>query len=280
MEAMQAMSGASPSRGLVLPRGKYSSEQQQAFADDAKRDGYVILRNHYPQDTLKKWAEEFQILSDTTAKGDRGKGRYYITLPFDGIWADPTIFEDPDILAIVQHLVGEDPVLCQLATDTPILGSEYQEIHRDTPPLFPELSHETPAFQLAVNFPLCDCTVEPWNGPVEIAKGTHMYTKEEGQAKIKAGEVKLEPMEMKLGDVMVRDVRGLHRGTPNRTNIPRPMVVIGYSRKWLFRPEVQIEVPKSLLPDLSNNAKWLLRFNPIVDKLTPGGSERYQSFLF
>ncbi|MBB5508233.1 hypothetical protein HDG35_004514 [Paraburkholderia sp. JPY681] len=32
---------------------------------------------------------------------------------------------------------------------------------------------------------------------------------------------------MELGDVMIRDVRALHRGTPNRTEAPRPMVVIG-----------------------------------------------------
>ena len=31
-------------------------------------------------------------------------------------------------------------------------------------------------YQLAINFPLCDCTVEPWNGPVEIAKGTHIHS--------------------------------------------------------------------------------------------------------
>ena len=46
-------------------------------------------------------------------------------------WADPVIYEDPDILAIVQHLVGEDPVMCQLATDTPVRGSEYPSKTRE-----------------------------------------------------------------------------------------------------------------------------------------------------
>ena len=32
---------------------------------------------------------------------------------------------------------------------------------------------------------------------------------------------------------MIRDVRHIHRGTPNFTDTPRPMVVIGYSRRWL-----------------------------------------------
>ena len=56
------------------------------------------------------------------------------------------------------------------------ITKRYQDIHRDTPPLFAELSHEVPMYQLAINFPLCDCTVEPWNGPVEIAKGTHIHS--------------------------------------------------------------------------------------------------------
>jgi hypothetical protein len=72
---------------------------------------------------------------------------------------------------------------------------------------------------------------------------------------------------MELGDVMVRDVRGLHRGTPNRTRVPRPMVVIGYSRCWLFRPEVSIRAPRAALPGLSERAKQMLRYNPIVESL-------------
>jgi len=271
--------GASPSQKLVLSSGKYSAEKRKELAEDAKRDGYVILRQHFPVETLQKWADEFKKLSEVAAKGERGKGRFYLTLPFTGTWADPAIYEDPDVLAIVVHLVGDDPVFCQLATDTPVLGSEYQDIHRDTPPLFPELAHEVPCYQLAVNFPLCDCTVDPWNGPVEVAKGTHMLTSQQGQAMIAAGEVKLEPVEMKLGDVMIRDVRGLHRGTPNKTDVPRPMVVLGYSRKWLFRPEVQIEIPKAQLPLLSQNAKWLLRFNHTVDDVDIT-KEKYQTFLF
>ena len=41
-------------------------------------------------------------------------------------------------LAIVEQLFGADAVMCQLATDTPLLGSTTQDIHRDTLPLFPE----------------------------------------------------------------------------------------------------------------------------------------------
>jgi len=86
---------------------------------------------------------------------------------------------------------------------------------------------------------------------------------------------------MNLGDVMIRDVRGLHRGTPNLTKTPRPMVVLGYSRRWLFRPEVSIRVPRPELENLSERARRLLRFNPVVDSPDDRPpTEVYQSFAY
>ena len=169
--------------------------------------------------------------------------------------------------------------MVQLATDTPLLGSEYQDIHRDAPPLFPEWEHETPAFQLAVNFPLVDVTEE--NGPFETTRGTHLLSKEEGLRKIESGETKIEPLLMKAGDVMIRDVRGLHRGTPNKTNEPRPMCVIGYSRRWLFRPEVSIRIPQNVWQRLSPRARQMLQFSPIIQSLKDlPETEIYQSFAY
>jgi ectoine hydroxylase-related dioxygenase (phytanoyl-CoA dioxygenase family) len=202
-----------------------------------------------------------------------------VTLPFQPPFAEPRIFEDDTLLRVVERLVGDDMIMVQLATDTPVLGSDYQDIHRDAPPLFPEIGEETPAFQLAINFPLVDVTSD--NGPIEIARGTHRLPKAEGMRRLEASEVTLEPVPMQLGDVMVRDVRGLHRGTPNRTREPRPMVVIGYSRRWLFRPEVSIRVPRASLAGLSERARRLLRFNPVVESLDePSEPEIYQSYAY
>ena len=87
---------------------------------------------------------------------------------------------------------------------------------------------------------------------------------------------------MRLGDVMVRDVRALHRGTPNRTPVPRPMVVIGYSRRWLFRPEVTIHIPRAMHETLTARARQMLRFNPVVESLDdlPPAREIYQAFAY
>jgi ectoine hydroxylase-related dioxygenase (phytanoyl-CoA dioxygenase family) len=170
--------------------------------------------------------------------------------------------------------------MCQLATDTPLLGSDYQDLHRDTQLLFPESGVETPPYQLAVNFPLVDVTLE--NGPMEYAPGTHMTSKAEGMARIESGAAPLQPVLMARGDAMIRDVRHIHRGTPNRTAIPRPMVVIGYSRRWLHRPEVQIRVPSDVLAGLPDRARRWLRFNPVFASREEAArkQESYRAFAY
>ncbi len=262
----------------------YSDQQIHELHANFMADGFCILRNHFPREKIAAWRSAFQPLLEEHLKTqaqmqNRGSSRYYVTLPFTEPFADPAFYEDPDILAVVEKLVGADCTLVQLATDTPLHGSDYQAIHRDAPPLFPEWDRETPPFQLAVNFPLVDVTEE--NGPFEVARGTHMLSKEEGMRQLDSGEAKLEPILLNAGDVMIRDVRGLHRGTPNRTDEPRPMVVIGYSRKWLFRPEVSIRVPRAELEKLSKRGRQLLHFNPVVESLDQAEEvEAYQSFAY
>ncbi|GAB4200835.1 MAG: hypothetical protein Fur006_52730 [Coleofasciculaceae cyanobacterium] len=261
-----------------------NNQQIESFAQAVLNDGHCVLPNHFSRATLNAWRNAFvPLLEEHIAREgklrNRGPNRYYVTLPFTAPFADPSIYEDEDILAIAKRLVGEDMVMCQLATDTPLLGSDYQDVHRDAPPLFPETGMETPPFQLAINFPLVDVTLE--NGPFETTRGTHMMSKEEGLRRMESGEIKLEPITMQLGDVMIRDVRGLHRGTPNHTKTPRSMVVIGYSRRWLFRPEVSIHIPRAIFDTLSDRARYLLRFNPIVESLEEKPEvEVYQSYAY
>lgn len=262
---------------------RYSADEIESFVRRVLVDGFCVLPGHFAREKMEAWRASFAPLlgRHVERKGhleNRGPARYYVTLPFAEPFADPSVYEDDDVLAVVRGLVGEDAQLHQLATDTPLLGSEYQDVHRDARPLFPETGRETPPFQLAVNFPLVDVTAE--NGPFEIARGTHMIRKDEGLRLIESGALRLEPLLMKAGDVMIRDVRGLHRGTPNRTEEPRPMVVLGYSRRWLLRPEVSIRVPRAALETLSERARFLLRFNPVVDSLEEGGEEVYQSFAY
>ncbi len=264
---------------------RYTSRQHDQYAADFERDGFVILKSHFDVQRIQRWAEAFAPLleaavNDPKKAGARGKQRYYVTLPFEGVFADPYFFDDDDVLAVVERVAGADPVMCQLASDTPLQGSEYQMPHRDTPALFPELTDtEVPSYQLAVNFPLCPVTL--MNGPLDTARGTHRMTRAQALAAMERGDTALEPLTLELGDVIVRDVRAIHRGTPNRTDTPRPMIVIGYSRHWYHRPEVHVDIPQATWESLPPRARRLLRYNPVVSQLAPAAEgEQYQAFAY
>jgi ectoine hydroxylase-related dioxygenase (phytanoyl-CoA dioxygenase family) len=266
---------------------RYTPEQHDQFALAFNRDSVVVLQDHFSRDTLAAWRTAFQPLLEDQVEREktnpnRGAQRFYVSLPFTGVFLDPALYEDPDVLAIVERVAGPAPVMCQLACDTPLKGSDYQEWHADTPALFPESgSNDTPSFQLAVNFPLCDVTDE--NGPFETTYGTHRMNKQDAMAGLASGAIAQHRLKMRMGDVMIRDVRAVHRGTPNRSDEPRPMVVIGYSRSWLNRPEVHIRVPQGSWDRLSETGRRLLRNNPVVpDAEALGGDapETYRSFAF
>lgn len=259
--------------------------EAKAHADAVRETSVTILRGLFPVETIDAWNAAFQPLLKAGMEADkddpnRGPGRFYVTLPFNGLWADPQIIDNDAVMAVVADLVGADGVMCQLASDTPVQGSDYQFLHRDTQLLFPETGAESPPYQLAVNFPLVDVTDE--NGPMEWAPGTHMMSKAEGAAKVASGEIPLLKAYMNRGDVMIRDVRHVHRGTPNPSGVPRPMVVIGYSRRWLLRPEVNIRVPRPVLETLPKRAQKQLRFNPVFDTVEEAArpGESYRVFAY
>lgn len=265
--------------------GALTEQQVKRHADEVRETSATVLRGLFPTELIDAWNQAFQPLLEAAVAREaddpnRGPSRFYVTLPLHGLWADPRIIDNDAIMAIVAELVGEDGVLCQLATDTPLKGSDYQPVHRDTQLLFPETGVETPPYQLAVNFPLVDVTLH--NGPMEMAAGTHITSKAEGLRRVESGEAPLEPVLLNRGDVMIRDVRHLHRGTPNPTDIPRPMVVIGYSRRWLYRPEVHIRVPRDTLQALPERTQRWLRFNPVFETAAEAAAagESYRLFAY
>lgn len=261
------------------------ADEARAVADVVRREGFAVVRSVIPTALVAAMAADAPGLLEVRMKGgpsDRGPGRYYITPPFQGVWSDARVVANPRLVAIVEALVGPDPVLCQVGIDVPVGGnsSQYQKIHRDTGSLFPGSRWDPPApYQLAVNFALCDVTPGLDNGPVEMHRGgSHLWTVEQGAAEIARGNVVVEPVYLRKGDVIVRDVRGLHRGTPNRSPHPRPMVVIGYSSRWLRRPEVGIKVPQQVLDTANPTVRSLLRFESVVPEITPyDGREGYDA---
>lgn len=247
---------------------KLTPAQARAHADEVRATSVTIIKGLIPTEVIDTWREAIgPLLAASIRCGgdrtDRGPHRYEVALPFHGLWADPAIIDNDAVMAVVEALVGADGVLCQLTAETSLLGSEAEGLRSDTRPLFPEQGEATPPYRLAVNFPLVDIDDEA--GPMEYAPGTHVLSAGEGVARIERGEIALVKAHMARGDVMIRDVRHIHRDTPNRTATPRPMVAIGYARPWLREPGVDVRIPADVLVALPPRARRWLRQNPVFE---------------
>ncbi len=191
-------------------------------------------------------------------------------------FADQEVFANPVVLGVLNRIFAQEYVMVQLGADIPVKGSDYQETHRDFRPLFTD-QIVTPLYAVAVNFPLVDVTEE--NGPLQMARGTHVLPREVGLARVAAGEIPMESFPMRKGDVSIRSPLALHRGSPNRSDAPRPMVVLGYVMHWLHTPKVDLTLERDYYERLPEPVRKMLRCE-VVDRLPEERQETYVEFKY
>jgi len=259
----------------------FTSDDLDRFAEDLNRDGICVIRGLFDRQLVEQWAAAFDKLFYERQQrpggvAPRGKARGYVTLPWVAPFANSKVFANPTILGVLDRVFYQEYKLVQLAADVPMQGSEYQEIHRDFRSLFTD-QIVTPLYAVAVNFPLVEVTAD--NGPFKMARGTHVISREEGLVKIHAGEILMEPFYMQLGDVMIRSPLALHRGTPNRTSQPRPMIVMGYVMHWLHTQKVDLTLPREYYESLPPKLQQMLRCE-VVEGLTGNEVETYIDFEY
>lgn len=251
------------------------------FAEDLNRDGICIIRGLFDRKLIEEWVVAFDILFQERQQrpgglAPRGQARYYVTLPWVPPFANPSVFANPIILGVLERVFFQEYKLVQLAADIPMQGSDYQEIHRDFRTLFSD-QIVTPLYALAVNFPLVEVTEE--NGPFQMARGTHVLPREEGLVKIRAGEIPIESFYTQPGDVIIRSPLALHRGSPNRTPQPRPMIVMGYVMHWLHTQKVDLTLQRDYYESLPPKTQQLLRCQ-VVEQLSKAEVETYINFKY
>lgn len=227
-------------------------------------DGYCVLRGHFPVTAVEASRAAFGPLADAylaehADKPNRGPHRHYIPQPFRPPFYNSAFFNDDTIIAIAQEILGEEAVVDMFASDTPFRGSVHQDVHSDLPALFPEKPDLIlPPHFLGVNWPYVDVT--PERGPFQIARGTHHLPKAEALDRVATGEFPLDSLLMEVGDVMVRDPRCLHRGSPNLTDTPRVLAGFSLVRPWYFRRHPDRHtIARSFWETLSEREKHLLQ---------------------
>jgi hypothetical protein len=244
--------------------GTLRTETLQFAAQKVKTDGYVVFDGILPADFVEELHAAFMAEFEAhvaTHDPNRGQSRYQMHLPFHPPFCDERVVAHPLALAVIDAVLGDDCVCHYFASDTPLPGSDYQRVHSDIHPLFPESDLIVPAYGLVLNIPLVDFRED--NGPVEIwPGGTHLIP---GRVDLQtlAPTMTSQPCLMPAGSLLIRDLRMWHRGTPNRSDAPRPNLAMIYARHWLKTKYPPIKIAQATYEGLSERAQKLFRYEAI-----------------
>jgi len=199
-------------------------------------DGIVALKGAFSREWALRMREDIDRLFEEArarpgALVERGPARYYEEIHPERIRGFADVAAHPWFVAVCSAVLGPDYKIIEVGYDVPGPGAEYQPWHRDFPS--PEATLRGRRLNsLAFNLSGVDTTDEL--GPFEIAPGTQwddqegwedgMFPPESLYARY---EARAQRRYAQLGDISARSALTIHRGTPNRSNQFRPVLVIG-----------------------------------------------------
>lgn len=161
----------------------------------------------------------------------RGPERWYVEIQPERLSGFVAITSHPWFLAVCETVLGRDYRIIEVGFDIPFPGAADQPWHRDF--AVPEAT--TIGRRLnSLAFNLTTIDTRPEHGPFEIAPGTQwdqfdgcpkgMFPPADLWPRYVARAVRKLP---RRGDISARSALTVHRGTANRSNDPRPVLVIG-----------------------------------------------------
>jgi len=200
------------------------------------RDGFAGLPGAFSREWAMRLREDFDVLyAEARARDDgtvsRGPNRHYLAIHPERLTGFLELITQPAIVALCEHMLGEDYQVVEVAFDVPLPGAVHQPWHRDFP-MPEETRTDGRLSSLAFNVTTVD--VSPEMGPMEVAPGTQfdpgddfehgMFPPEPHHARYAQLATRRRPS---LGDASVRTGLTIHRGTPNVSQVPRPVLVLG-----------------------------------------------------
>jgi hypothetical protein len=220
--------------------------QKALWLRELELNGFVVLREFLPRDLVTSMHEELAPLleaeharaeADGYSKG-RSKGRLSLHVGphadlMRGALADERYRHHPVIEELVDTVLGAGlwergwSVVEAVWRGAEFMGWHSDQKLEDTPDL--DGPHE--AVRLTYNIPLVDFT---WaNGATEFIPGSHRLPRRFHDTGDLLEVPNLYPVRLDLrrGDAVLRDGNALHRGTPNLTEKPRPMLDQTYKKK-------------------------------------------------
>ena len=161
----------------------------------------------------------------------RGPERWYVEVQPERISGFVDIATHPWFVAVCEAVLGPDYRIVEVGFDIPFPGAADQPWHRDFPA--PEATLKGRRLN-SVAFNLTTVDTLPEHGPFEVAPGTQwddIPDARDGMFPDKSlWDRYISRAVLKLpqrGDISARSALTIHRGTANRSNEARPVLVIG-----------------------------------------------------
>lgn len=210
------------------------------------RDGYVLLRGAIPA----------QWLDDLRAAFDAGvKPSDQLPVPRGADWRHSLLDLDPQVqavcrlpemLAVVEELIGERFFLSQVEGREPLAGGGQQTLHRD-------LSAQRPGDTVIALAYFDD--YGPGNGATRIVPGSHRPAPGEPPFDF-ADESRSVQLSGSAGDILVFDADLVHAGSLNPTGARRRTILICYFAETLHDAHLKTVNLRSIRMDTAD------RFDP------------------
>ena len=199
-------------------------------------DGIIALKSVFtPEwtDALRGDIETLFAEAKATPKGalPRGPERYYVEVHPERIRGFVDIATHSWFVAVCEGVLGPDYRIVEVGFDIPFPGAADQPWHRDF------ASPDATLIGRRLNslaFNLTAVDTEADMGPFEVAHGTQwddiahggdlMFPPREFWPRYQARMQRKMP---KRGDMSARSALTIHRGTANRSNKARPVLVVG-----------------------------------------------------
>ncbi|RKG68525.1 phytanoyl-CoA dioxygenase [Corallococcus sp. CA054B] len=199
-------------------------------------DGIIGLKGAFPRDWAARMREDIETLFADARQVPggalpRGPQRWYVEVHPERIRGFVDIVTHPWFVAVCEAVLGPDYRIVEVGFDVPFPGAADQPWHRDF--AAPEATTKGRRLNsLAFNLTAVDTI--PEMGPFEVAPGTQwdefegcargMFPPRELWPRYIARAVQKLP---RMGDISARSALTIHRGTANRSDQSRPVLVVG-----------------------------------------------------
>ena len=199
-------------------------------------DGFLGFPGAFARDWVEALRQDIEVLfADALQRPGgavgRGPKRYYVEIHPERVRGFLDLATHPWVAAVCEAVLGPDYQIVEIGFDVPGPGALHQPWHRDFPAP-PETLTGRRLTSLAFNITAVD--VLPDMGPFEIAPGTQWdapdgFEHEMFPPKSLYGryEARARQKMPRMGDISVRSALTLHRGTANRSDKSRPVLVLG-----------------------------------------------------